>query len=246
MSAIPKRKSGSVDIAVRRWNAELQLYEDSINAVLHSDQANGDQCRSIQPLPQKLSLIRNPNIPDLFRLNCICFGEAGLKPGGFEAGPRLPCRSITHCAPWDADARARKDPEAGPLPQGPGRRQWPQRKIRLRRRQPACCCSPDRARPCIDMRGARPDAAATRPCIDFAGAHRHIGGAASAAVMARLRGLRDGSGAFRRDPAPLFITCMHPGRPITRAAPCQRIGSQTISLAVSRRARPVLLHRIHP
>ena len=121
MSEIPKRKSGSVDIGVRRWNAELQLYEDSINAVLHSDQANGDQCRSIQPPPQKRSLIRNSNILDLFWLDCICLGEAGLKPGGFEAGPRLPCRSITHCAPWDADARARKDPEAGSLPQGPSR-----------------------------------------------------------------------------------------------------------------------------
>ena len=49
--------------------------------------------------------------------------------------------------------------------------------------------------------------------------------------MARLRGLRDGSGAFRRDPAPLFITCMHPGRPITRAAPCQRTDLYTALLA---------------
>lgn len=45
-------------------------------------------------------------------------------------------------------------------------------------------------------RGPRPDRAATRPCIDFAVAQPHIGAAASAAVMARLRGLRDGSGAF--------------------------------------------------
>lgn len=46
------------------------------------------------------------------------------------------------------------------------------------------------------LRGfARPDRVARLPCIDFAAAHPHIGGAASAAVTARLRGLRDGSGA---------------------------------------------------
>jgi hypothetical protein len=80
--------------------------------------------------------------------------------------------------------------------------------------------------------------------IDFAAAHPHIGGAASAAVMARLRGLRDGSGAFWRDPAPLFITCMHPGRPITRAAPCQRTDLNTALLANVAKRRPALLHRI--
>lgn len=78
---------------------------------------------------------------------------------------------------------------------------------------------------------ARPNRVARLPCIDFAAAHPHIGGAASAAATARLRGLRDGSGASRRDPAPLFITCMHPGRPITRAAPCQRTGPNTAPLA---------------